>query len=91
MLRVAKRPIYSIANEVAMKWKDLGPTVKQCLDVMLHMTNVGDNYGQESGLLATQELIILLDLWKNKSAGRIQRELREHVNVYLERTQGKKI
>ena len=75
-----KRSIRDIAIEILRDWKKPHYAAAPYLNAMLHLNDINDRYGYDSGQMVVAYFLSNSGTWKGETARRIKNELREMLN-----------
>lgn len=73
------RPLYEIAVDIRVNWKNVNPHAKPYLDAMAQLDDIDDTYIYEDGKSIVMYFLANAVTWRGEDARRIKAELKEMI------------
>lgn len=71
------RPLYEIAVDIRLNWKNVSPHAKPYLDAMAKLNDIDDSYFYDDGRSVVMYFLANASGWRGDNAKRIKAELKE--------------
>lgn len=73
------RPLYKIAHEIKMDWRNPNWEARPYLDAMATLTSINDNYMFDSAKNIVRYFLFNARYWRGEKAREIKKELKEMI------------
>ena len=77
--RTEARPIYAIAQDIFVFWRDINPGARAYANAMLAMTTVRDHYDEMPGQKVVTGFLLNATDWQGPEARRVKAELKARI------------